>query len=87
VGGSTEWKWRTVRGWCADFQHVHVGRVNGERELWQAHEAGAESCDGTGWGRDASRRDKMPALIRYLEQSSAGGRPQMIMPEILGRGV
>ena len=78
VGGTTEWKWRTVRGWCRDFPRVHVGRVNGERGLWQAHEAGAESCDGTGWGRDPSRKDKLPALIRYLDESTNGRRQEYL---------
>ena len=81
VGGSTEWKWRTVRGWCADFPRVHVGRVNTERLLWMAHDAGAESCDGTGWMRGDKAR--VVGLLRYLEQSSNGGRPQMTMDAIL----
>ena len=81
VGGTTAWKWRSVRGWCADFPRVHVGRVNTERHLWMAHEAGAESCDGTGWMRNVTK--ELPGLIRYLEQSSNGGRPQMTMDAIL----
>ncbi len=74
VGGSTKWKWETVRGWCNDFPRVHVGRVNTERMLWMAHECGAESCDGTGWFRGGP--DRHAALVRYLEQSSNGRRPQ-----------
>src|SRR5690606_19465502 len=31
VGGTTDWKWRTVWRWCHDFPRVHVGRVNGYR--------------------------------------------------------
>jgi hypothetical protein len=77
IGGGTNWKWQTARLWCADFPRVHIGRVNGEKALWMAHESGAESCDGTGWGRDPSRKDKMPALMRYIEQSTGSGRPQM----------
>lgn len=75
VGGSTLWKWKSVRGWCADFPRVHVGRVNTERHLWMAHEAGAESCDGTGWMRDIE--EELPGLIRYLDESTRGIRPQM----------
>src|SRR6185437_10052149 len=52
VGGSTEWKWRTVSMWCSIFPRVHVGRVNTYKRLWQCHDAGARSCDGTGlWTR------------------------------------
>lgn len=72
VGGTTAWKWRTVRMWAENFPRVHVGRVNTYRRLWDAHEAGAESCDGTGWmrGDQKQRRD----LIAYLEESAAGRR-------------
>ena len=42
VGGSTEWKWKTMQEWCAEFPRVHVGRVNSYRRLWQCHDAGAE---------------------------------------------
>lgn len=76
VGGLDAFKWRTLRVWCENFPRVHVGRVNTYETLWQAHEAGAESCDGTGWFRDAARRDKLPSLVRYLEESENGGRPQ-----------
>jgi len=76
VGGSTSFKWRTLRPlWIKNFSRVHVGRVNTERHLWQAHEAGAESCDGTGWFRGGSKR--LSGLIRYLEQSTAGDHPQL----------
>lgn len=55
VGGSFTWKWRTLRTWTEHFARVHVGRVNSRRLLEQAEEAGAESCDGTGWFRDPTR--------------------------------
>lgn len=72
VGGSTEWKWRTLGMWCGHFQRVHVGRVNTYRRLWQCHDARAESCDGTGW----MRGDQVQArgLRAYLEESTNGGR-------------
>ena len=70
VGGSTEWKWRTVRDWCDAFDRVHVGRVNTNGKLWECHEAGAESCDGTGWFRGDQRQ--LRGLIAYLERSSQG---------------
>lgn len=71
IGGSTSWKWRNLSMW-KDVPRFHVGRVNTERHLWQAHEAGAESCDGTGWFRDP--HEELPALIRYLEESTSGAR-------------
>lgn len=68
VGGSTTWKWRTLRRWTAGFPRVHVGRVNTERLLWCAHDAGAESSDGTGWYHHHQRR----GLLRYLKRTQEG---------------
>jgi hypothetical protein len=71
VGGSTAWKWRTLQMWCRNFSRVHVGRVNSYRRLWQCHEAGAESCDGTGWFRgDHGSGKPLRALMAYLAESS-----------------
>lgn len=74
VGGSTRWKWRTVLTWCAAFPRVHVGRVNGYRGLWACYDAGAESCDGTGWFRGDAQQ--LAGLERHLEESTKHGRPQ-----------
>ena len=75
VGGSTEWKWRTLGMWCDAFPRVHVGRVNTNGKLWECHEAGAESCDGTGWFR--GDQAQLAGLFRYLERSSKGlGNPR-----------
>ena len=70
VGGSTKWKWSTVGMWCSEFDRVHVGRVNTNGKLWECHEAGAESCDGTGWMR--GNQDQLAGLFHYLERSSKG---------------
>lgn len=53
VGGTTEWKWETVKEWCECFPEipVHVGRVNSPEKLLICHAAGVSSCDGTGWFR------------------------------------
>lgn len=67
VGGSTSWKWRSLRTWTENFPRVHVGRVNTYRLLWMAHEAGAESCDGTGWFR--GDQAQLNGLRRYLTES------------------
>lgn len=58
VGGSTEWKWSTVEMWATSFKRVHVGRVNSLKRLRYCESLGVESCDGTGWFRDASRKDR-----------------------------
>lgn len=76
VGGSTEWKWRTLTMWCAAFPRVHVGRVNTYRKLWICHEAGAESCDGTGWMRDVNG-EQFRGLEVYLAEST-GRRERVI---------
>lgn len=74
VGGTTEWKRKTIRMWCEHFQRVHVGRINTYKWLWHCHEAGAESCDGTGWYRGDKKQ--LRGLERYLEEASGRGRPQ-----------
>lgn len=74
VGGTTEWKWATIWDWCRDNERVHVGRVNGYDGLWSCHDAGAESCDGTGWFRGDA--EQLAGLERYLRESTNGGRAQ-----------
>ena len=68
IGGTTEWKWATLRMWTKHFPRVHVGRVNTEQLLWKAHKAGAESTDGSGW----YHRKQFDQLVRYLTQTSLG---------------
>ena len=67
VGGSTSWKWRSLKMWTSAFKRVHVGRVNSSRLLSMAQAAGAESCDGTGWFRDPTRTKE---LSDYLENKN-----------------
>jgi hypothetical protein len=82
VGGSTEWKWRNLKMWTAAHPRVHVGRVNSERLLWMAHDAGAESCDGTGWMRGGE--DRLEDLERYLSLSTRNDkRQQLVMEAVL----
>jgi hypothetical protein len=76
IGGSTHWKWRNLNMW-SDVPRFHVGRVNTYRHLWQAHDAGAESCDGTGWFRGGDER--LSGLLRYLDESTHG-KPEV--PEL-----
>tara|TARA_R110000765_G_scaffold397551_1_gene491739 strand:+ start:316 stop:951 length:636 start_codon:yes stop_codon:yes gene_type:complete len=61
VGGTTAWKWSTLRAWTAAFPRVHVGKVNSLKQLLAAHDAGAESIDGTGFSFENKRR----ALRQY----------------------
>lgn len=85
VGGTTAWKWKTVNEWCKAFPRVHVGRVNSYERLWQCHEAGAESCDGTGWMRGCQKQ--LRGLVAYLAESSGEAeRPhqmRIFLPENL----
>ena len=66
IGGSTSWKWRSLPEWTDRFPRVHVGRVNSMRLLLMAENAGAESCDGTGWFRDPKR---LTELTNYLSHN------------------
>ena len=74
IGGTTAWKWQTMWQWCANNPRVHVGRVNSYGRLWDCHEAGAESCDGTGWFRGDQLQ--LAGLEKYLAESLNGGRAQ-----------
>lgn len=73
IGGSDDWKMRNLKDWTSAFPRVHVGRINGEKGLWECHEAGAESCDGSGWFRGC--KTQLAGLLRYLEDSTHG-KPQ-----------
>lgn len=64
VGGSTEWKRKSISMWCRNFPRVHVARINTYRWLWYCHEQGAESVDGTGWFWQ--RKREYQDLLDYL---------------------
>jgi hypothetical protein len=68
VGGTTEWKWRTMDSWCKNFKRVHVGRVNTTARLMLCHNSGAESCDGTGWFRGGQKTSV--AMLDYLKANA-----------------
>ena len=51
IGGSTEFKLRSLPMFCAVHERVHVGRVNIFRRLVQCAKLGVESVDGCGFGR------------------------------------
>ena len=73
VGGSSKWKWNNVWTFTGAHPRVHVGRVNGYRGLVICHNAGVESCDGTGWFRGS--QPQLAGLERYLRQQSEGRVP------------
>ena len=81
VGGSTEWKWRNMALFCGYFPRVHIGRVNTYRRLWDCHNAGVESCDGTGWMRGDQVQYR--GLCAYLEEST-GARRRLTQSEMFG---
>jgi len=70
IGGSTEWKLANIHRFCQTFPRVHVGRVNTLRRLWLCCDAGAESCDGTGWFREGWRND--PKGLEFFLKVNAG---------------
>jgi hypothetical protein len=74
VGGTTEWKRRTLHSWAERFRRVHVGRINTEKWLWECHAAGVESCDGTGWFR--GDQVQFRGLLRYFDRSTRGVGPR-----------
>jgi hypothetical protein len=78
LGGSTEWKLREMCVWGAVAhtfgRHYHIGRVNTRRRIRLAHEAGADSFDGTSATRfsctlpllEAARRQPKLITVRSV---------------------
>lgn len=73
LGGSTEWKRQAIRPWCERHQRVHVGRINTYKWLVECHNAGAESCDGTGWFRGCTKQ--LAGLEQYLQEQQTNSVP------------
>lgn len=80
LGGSTEWKLKTMYGWGmvahAFCRWYHVGRVNSVRRIRLCQEAGATSFDGTS---PSMFSVNVPKLTRARHQ------PSMLTPEALSR--
>lgn len=76
LGGSTEWKLKTMYGWgmvAASLErHYHVGRVNSARRIRLAAEAGAQSFDGT----SATRYSCTLPLLESARQ-----QPSLLIPQ------
>ncbi len=67
VGGTDRWKFPNLSMWTSSFPRVHCARVNSPEMFEACEREGCESIDGTGWFRDPSRQDKLPAIQRFLE--------------------
>jgi hypothetical protein len=73
IGGSTEWKLRSIGPWAARFPgRVHVGRVNTWDRLVACWRAGVVSVDGTGWFRKGrggySQAEDLRKFLRETDQ-------------------
>jgi len=67
VGGSDKWKFPKLSMWTSSFKRVHCARVNSVKMIEACEQLGCESVDGTGWFRDPSRKDKIPAIKNFVE--------------------
>lgn len=67
VGGTDRWKFPNLGLWTKNFPRVHCARVNAPEMIEACEREGCESVDGTGWFREPSRKDKLPALERFIE--------------------
>lgn len=67
VGGSDAFKFPSLKMWTDNFPRVHCARVNAPEMFEACERLGCESIDGTGWFRDPSRKDKLPAVERFIE--------------------
>ena len=67
LGGSTEWKWSSIREWSRAFPNrLHVGRVNGLRQLRICADEGVASCDGTGLSRTARQWRELEIFLAEM---------------------
>lgn len=66
VGGTDKWKFPNLSMWTSSFKRVHCARVNSIKMIEACEQLGCESVDGTGWFRDPSRKDKVPAISNFV---------------------
>lgn len=77
VGGTTEWKWRTIPMWVEHFPRVHVGRCGTSRwKLERLESLGVESCDGSGFFRATINGREARQLKAWLD-------PITFQPELI----
>lgn len=82
VGGTTDWKWRTLPVWARAFNRVHVGRVNELRRLWTCEDLGVESVDGSGWFRGTSEGRQANQVIQWLDGNRSETEHFPAMPRL-----
>ena len=67
MGGSYDWKWSSIREWSRAFPgRLHVGRVNGLRQLRICADEGVASCDGTGFSRTARQWQELGIFLAEM---------------------
>ena len=77
LGGSTEWKLGNIGRWCRAFPgRLHVARVTTYGRLRKCCNAGAVSCDGTGFGRGGTsgRNPQLDGLRQFIEEEWDAGK-------------
>lgn len=84
LGGSTEWKLRTMYGWGMVAhslgRHYHVGRVNTRRRIRLAAECGAHSFDGTSATRFSCTLPLLDSARRQCVLFSASASAPALIP-------
>lgn len=66
VGGTTEWKWKTVEQW-AKLGRCHLLRCSDPDKLEYLESIGVESCDSTAWNR-GDRHLRMAGLEAWCRK-------------------
>lgn len=84
VGGTKEWKWKTIAGWAMAFPRVHLLKCNSPEKLYYLESIGVESCDGTGWNR-GDRNQTEGAEVWARSKSHTTSR-ELISPWLCCRG-
>ena len=74
LGGTTNWKWKSLPMWTGAFPRVHVGRVNSLEKLQICRRLGVESVDGTHWFRFKDAAQYCDEFIEFFENKES---PQM----------
>jgi len=70
IGGTTEWKWKSLATWAATGRRIHVGRVNEVNRLNSCQRLKVESVDGSGWFRGTMNGRQASGLIDWIENGN-----------------
>jgi hypothetical protein len=80
IGGTRYWKLANAHKFKGVCDLLHIGRVNGIKNLKWAERIGADSCDGTGWFRAGVHNSSNRAAVDLIEYFE--GSPQrQLFPE------